>query len=71
MAKTAAEILSVIQDAIHAIVSGGAIKEYELAGKQISKYSLSELQELERYYAGKVATQRTGGNTTFARMDGV
>lgn len=71
MAKTASEILSVIQDAIYAIINGGAVQDYEIGGKKLSKYSLTELRELERYYEGKVSTRRTGGNVNFARLDGV
>lgn len=40
--------LEAVQAAIRAIVSGGVVKEYTIAGRGLKKYELQELRDLER-----------------------
>lgn len=45
---TAAERLQVVRDTIDAILTGGAIQSHSINGRDVTKYSLSELMQLER-----------------------
>lgn len=69
MSKTAAEMLSAVQDAIYAILTGSVVKSYSIGGKEIEKYSIKELRELEKEYQAKVAAETSGGTKNFARFD--
>lgn len=40
--------LEAVQAAIRAIVAGGSVQEYTIAGRGLKKYALSELRDLER-----------------------
>jgi hypothetical protein len=63
---TNSEMLELVRNAIAAILTGNAVQRYVLAGKDIQKYSLQELQALETYYTGKVASET--GARTFAEF---
>lgn len=54
---TNAELLETVRGAISAILTGGAIQEYEIAGKSIKKYSLKDLQEYERELMSRIAAE--------------
>ena len=69
MSKTASEQLSAVQDAIHAILSGGAVKAYTIAGRTLDKYSIKELRELEKSYQAQVNAQTRGSKTNLVRFD--
>jgi len=47
MASTNAELLVKIKDAIEAILDGGAVQSYTINGRNLQRYSLTELMELQ------------------------
>ena len=61
MAKDAAALdalITKIDAAIEAILDGGAIQSHEINGRQVSRYSLQELQGLRRTYMRQLASVR-------------
>ena len=69
MSVTAAAQLSAVQDAIAALLAGGAVKSYEIGGRRLDKYTLKELQDLEKFYQAKVDIQTKGIPTNRMRFD--
>lgn len=45
---TTQEMLDAVRTAIHAILTGGAVQSYSISGRNIQKYSLKELRDLEK-----------------------
>jgi hypothetical protein len=71
MAATAPrEILNKIDETILALISGGAVGSYSIAGRSISRYSLTELRGLRDYYAAQADAEESGGGVTYADMRG-
>ena len=54
---TNSEMLTKVRAAIEALLTGGAVQRYVVAGKDITKFTLRELKELEDYYSAKVASE--------------
>ena len=46
MSATATEMLSAVEDAIQAILTGGAVAEYSVGGKSLRRMGIAELYEL-------------------------
>lgn len=55
---TNTELLETVRVAISAILTGGAIEEYEIACKSIKKFSLEDLQDYELVLMQRVAAER-------------
>ena len=60
----AADIINAIDAAIAAILSGGAVQAYTIAGRNLQRCTLSELKELRKYYVELLATQQGERNGT-------
>ena len=52
------EDLDAVKAAIRAIVSGGAVQQYSIAGRSLSKYSLSDLMQLEAKLKAEVKREQ-------------
>jgi hypothetical protein len=63
--QTYTEIVEATDAAILALMNGGAVQNYTLAGRSISKYSLRELKELRDDYASMVADESSGGGVVY------
>jgi hypothetical protein len=58
------EILNAVKTAIKAILDGGAVQSYTVNGRNLQKYNLSELMDLQREYEQRVAAE-SGGATNY------
>ena len=52
------EDLDAVKAAIRAIVSGGAVQQYSIAGRSLSTYSLSDLMQLEAKLKAEVKREQ-------------
>lgn len=52
---TNAELLEKVNTAIEAILDGGAVQSYTVSGKNLQKYSLSELMALQQKLQSGIA----------------
>lgn len=52
MANSTSTRLQKVRDAIDALMDGGAVQSYEINGRQLSHYSLSQLMDLEKRLLG-------------------
>ena len=48
-APTAAEMITAIDSFLYGNIGSGAVREYQIAGKKISKYSITELLALRQF----------------------
>jgi len=61
--------LDAINAALTAIASGGAVQNYEINGRSVRHYSVTELLELQKYFQNVVSAatpESGGGGRTFA-----
>ena len=56
------EMLVAIKLHIKGQLDDGGVQDYSLAGKRLSKYTLTELLPLLKYYESRVARVSTGTN---------
>jgi hypothetical protein len=68
-APTDQELLDATRAAINATLGLGGVQDYELAGKMVKRYDLSQLRDLEEYYQGRVDTATLGSEGTYARFN--
>lgn len=52
---TNAELLEKVNTAIEAIMDGGAVQSYTVSGKNLQRYSLSELMALQQKLQSDIA----------------
>lgn len=69
MANSTSTRLQKVRDAIDALMDGGAVQSYEINGRQLSHYSLSQLMDLERRLLSQVASERSGNATNYVRFE--
>lgn len=60
------EILDQVKIAIKAILDGGAVQDYSIRGRSLSRYSLQELMDLEQLYTRKIAAANMGSTRNYA-----
>ena len=63
------ELLQAVNDAITNILSGGAVQDYEIAGRKLRRYSLRELMDLRHQLNREIAAEQ-GSNRNHARIGG-
>ncbi len=63
MMVTNSELLRNVNNAINAILSGGAVQSYSIAGRNLQYYSLKELMDLRNILQSAVASERGGVKT--------
>jgi hypothetical protein len=68
-APTDQELLTATRAAINATLGLGGVQDYELAGKMVKRYDLSQLRDLEEYYQGRVDNASLGSEGTYARFN--
>lgn len=68
MANSTSVRLQKVRDAIDALMDGGAVQSYEINGRQLSHYSLTQLMDLEKRLVKQLADEQSGGNTNFVRF---
>lgn len=68
-APTKQTILDNVETAINAIVSGGAIQSYNIAGRNIQKYSLTELRDLRSQLIREINAESSTSKTNYAGFD--
>lgn len=58
-----------IDIAVNALMTGGAVSSYQIEGRALSRFSLTELRELRAYYASIVSSEQGGARNlaTFPR----
>ena len=69
MANSASVRLQKVRDAIDALMDGGAVQSYSIAGRDLSHYSLQGLMQLERRLVAQVNAERTGTLTNYVRFE--
>lgn len=62
------EIVEAVEAQILALISGGAISNYSIAGRSIARFSLTELRNTRDYYQGKIDAALYGNGVTYAHM---
>lgn len=62
-------MLDNVETAINAIMSGGAVQSYNIAGRNIQKYSLTELQNLRLQLKREIDAESSTGATNYAGFD--
>ena len=62
------EIVEAVDAQILALISGGAISNYAIAGRSIAKFSMTELRSARDYYQGKIDSAMYGNGITYAHM---
>jgi len=70
MANSTTVRLQKVRDAIDALMDGGAVQSYEINGRQLSHYSLSQLMDLEKRLMTQLANEQSGGSTNYIRFKG-
>ncbi len=70
MANTTTIRLQKVRDAIDALMDGGAVQSYEISGRQLSHYSLSQLMDLEKRLMTQLANEQSGGSSNYVRFKG-
>lgn len=70
MANSTTVRLQKVRDAIDALMDGGAVQSYEINGRQLSHYSLSQLMDLEKRLMTQLANEQSGGSTNYVRFKG-
>ena len=71
MANTTSVRLTKVRDAIDALMDGGAVQSYEINGRQLSHYSLSQLMDLEQQLMKQLANEQSGGASNYVRFGGI
>ena len=51
-------------------MDGGAVQSYEINGRQLSHYSLSQLMDLEKRLMTQLANEQSGGSSNYIRFKG-
>ena len=64
MANSISTRLEKVRAAIDTILDGGAVQQYEINGRQLSHYSLTQLMELEKRLISQLNAERTNENNT-------
>lgn len=67
---TPEERLQIVRDTIDAIVSGGAYQSHTINGRDVSRYSLRELMDLERKLERQVNASKGAPLRNLARFRG-
>ncbi len=61
------EMLDAVKTAIYAILTGGAVQSYNINGRNLQKYSLTELQKMRRDLEKAIAAA-TGSGRNYAKF---
>ena len=69
MANSASVRLQKVRDAIDALMDGGAVQSYTIAGRDLTHYSLAQLMELERRLITQVNSERSDNMANYARFE--
>lgn len=56
--SSASKMLAIAEEAISTLVAGGSVKEYEIAGRRLNRYSLEELLALRNQLQKEVASAK-------------
>lgn len=62
MATDAQTLLDNVNDAINAILTGGAVQSYSVNGRNLSRMSLKDLRELRRELQSEANNSATAGS---------
>lgn len=69
MANSTATRLEKVRNAIDALLTDtGPVQSYEINGRQLSHYSLTQLMELEKFLVRQLANERASGLTNYVRF---
>jgi len=68
-APTKQTILDNVETAINAIMSGGAVQSYNISGRNIQKYSLTELMNLRTQLKKEINAESSTSATNYAGFD--
>ena len=71
MANSIEQRLEAVRSAIDQILSGGAVAQYELNGRQLSHYSLNQLMDLEKHLIKQLNAERPDNMTNYVRWKSV
>jgi len=63
---TVDEMLANVRTAINNLLTGGAVQSYSINGRNLQRYSLKELRELEQQLQARKAAETNAGSRTFA-----
>jgi hypothetical protein len=65
---TATEIVTAIDAYIAGQLDAGGVQDYEIGGRKISRYPLSDILKLRTYYAKKAAADTRGADVTYVKF---
>lgn len=68
-APTKQTILDNVEIAINAIMTGGVVQSYNIAGRNVQKYSLTELTNLRTQLRKEINAESSIGSTNYAGFD--
>ena len=68
-APTKQVMLDNVETAINTIMTGGAVQSYSIAGRNLQKYSLTELTKLRDQLRREIAAESSTGATNYAGFD--
>ncbi|MCK5057096.1 MAG: hypothetical protein KAT34_10600 [Candidatus Aminicenantes bacterium] len=68
-APTKQIMLDNVETAINAIAAGGAVQSYNISGRNIQKYSLTELINLRTQLKKEINAESSTGTTNYAGFD--
>ena len=66
---TKQEMLDHVNTAIDEIVAGGAAHSYSVGGRNLQRYSLTELMDFRNHLQSEVNAESSAGTTNFAEFD--
>lgn len=66
---TKQEMLDNIDIAINNLMTGGAVQSYTINGRNLQRFSLTELQNLRKQIKGEIAAENADGTTTYATFE--
>jgi hypothetical protein len=61
-----ATMLENVRTAINNLLTGNVVQSYSINGRNVQKYSLNELLELEKSLMAREAAETTGGTAAYA-----
>lgn len=62
-------LLNAVREAILQLLQGGAVASYELNGRQLAHYSLTQLMDLEKHLIRRLNAERPDNMTNYVRWE--
>lgn len=62
-------LLTAVNNAILAVLNGGAVQSYSIGGRNLQRYSLKELRDLKAELLAQLAAETSGGTTNYADFE--